>query len=522
MRKILLFALFATHAVAEPPNILYIISDDMGYSDLGCYGGEIKTPVLDALAAQGVRFTNYYVSNMCWPTRASIMTGLYPNTALNRGGTNGGLDPASTTLPEHLQKAGYATLMAGKWHLSNPAEPNGKSAPHKRGFDQFYGTIHGASDFFAPVGLQLNGKDVTHEWRDNPDYFYSDAIADYSIKFIKDVPSEKPFFMYMAFTSAHWPLHAKPEDIKKYKGMYKMGWDKLRDERYARMQKMGLIDATYRLSPRHPEVPAWDVEKHKDWQERRMEVYAAQVTNMDWNIGRVVEFLKGSGRYDNTLIIYQHDNGGCQVEYTTKRKGSWSREFTTDGNKVPVKSGNIPGVMPGPQSTFQSYGYGWANASNTPFRLFKQHDHEGGIRSPLIASWPAKLRKSMSGGFVNHLSHVVDIMPTFLDAAGVYSSGKVVQKPLPLEGQSFLNTFATTKAHSVKPRDGLFWAHAKGRAVRIQNWKLVSKNRQSWELYDLSKDPTELEDLSGNMPEKVAEMEKRFAHWEKRTKVRNK
>jgi len=517
MKRILglLGLLVALTIAAARPNIVFIISDDMGYSDLGCYGGEIETPNLDGLAKKGLRFTSYYVHNMCWPTRASIMTGLYPKTALpKKGSANGGIHPEAYTLPEALRVAGYGTYMAGKWHLSDPAKPNGSSAPHKRGFDRFYGTIHGASDFFAPTGVQLNGKDMEHEWKDNPDYYYTDAKTDYALQFLAEHEKKKdaqPFFLYLAYTAAHWPLHAKPEDIKHYEGRYQMGWDKLRQQRHARMKELGVVDPKWKLSPRHPKVPAWKDEKHKAWQERRMEVYAAQITSMDRNIGRVIQRLKDTGEFENTIIVFQHDNGGCHVEYTTTRTGSWTREFTTDGKRTPIKSGNIPGLMPGPQSTFQSYGYGWANASNTPFRQFKQFDHEGGTRSPLIVSWPTRI--SNAGGLVKDVCHVIDMMPTLLEVAGVHPPK---QKPMAMEGRSFAATFTGGK---LGERNPIFWEHGKGRAVRDGDWKLVAESKQPWELYNLKIDGTELKDLATSNAKQFNRLKKLHAAWDKRTNL---
>jgi len=521
--RIISFIVLLTVAVnaadAKQPNVVLFIADDMGYSDLGCYGGEIETPNLDSLAGQGIRFTNFYVNNMCWPTRASLMTGLYPKTALPKNGSaTGGLHPESTTLPEALGDAGYATYMSGKWHLSGPAQPDGPGAPHRRGFDHFYGTIYGASDFFAPVDLQLDGKSMVSEWESNPDYYYTDAKTDYALKFLKqhdESDSDRPFFLYVAYTCAHWPLHARPADIEHYKGRYAMGWDKLRLQRHSRMKKLGVVDPSWELSPRHDNVPAWEDEEHKEWQQRRMEVYAAQITCMDRNIGRVVDYLKSTGRFDDTMILYQHDNGGCHVEYSTTRGGSWSRDYTTDGRKQPIQSGNIPGLMPGPQTTFQSYGYGWANASNTPFRLFKQHDHEGGTRSPLIVSWPAAVASDLAGGVTGEVCHAIDIMPTLLDAAG---AGPVQQQPFGFEGRSFLPA-VLGKSEECDPRGDVFWSHAKGRAIRSGDWKLVADGRGPWELYNVAIDGTELNDLANEMPEKVSELKERFNQWSARTNL---
>lgn len=512
---------FSIPKAAEPPNILLIVADDMGYSDLGCYGGEIETPHIDALAKNGLRFTNYYVNNMCWPTRASMMTSLYPKTALpKKGSAAGGLHSDSATLPETLRTAGYTTFMSGKWHLSDPEKPDGPNSPHHRGFDHFYGTIHGASDFFAPADLQLDGKSMTHEWKNNPEYYYTDAITDYALKFLhggrtknEELGTNTPFFLYVTYTAAHWPLHAKPEDIAHYKGRYALGWDKLREQRHARMKEIGVVKPSWELSPRHSNVPAWEGATNKEWQQRRMEVYAAQITCMDRNIGRIIKYLKETGAFDNTLILYQHDNGGCHVEYTTTRTGSWTRSFTTDGKKQPIKPGNIPGLMPGPQATFQSYGYGWANASNTPFRLFKQHDHEGGTRSPLVVSWPTGIDRAIVGNVTHEVCHVIDIMPTLLDVAG---PGWLQQKRFPFEGRSILPILEGT-SEKMKSYDALFWSHSRGKAARVGDWKLVSAEKRPWELYNLAEDGTELHDLAAKMPEKVIELEKHHADWVKRT-----
>lgn len=522
-----LISLFAVRSAAAPsqskPNIVLIVSDDMGYSDLGCYGGEIETPQLDALAAKGLRFTNYYVNNMCWPTRASLMTGLYPKSSLADGSASGGFHPDVTTLPQALKTAGYATFMSGKWHLSDPGKPNGPSAPHKRGFDRAYGTYWGTSDFFAPADLNLNGENKEHEWKNNPDFYYTDSITDYALTFLKDHSShpengDNPFFLYVAYNAAHWPLHAKPEDIEHYKGRYQSGWDALRKSRYNRMIDLGIVKPSWELSPRHTDIPAWEDEANKKWQERRMEVYAAQITCMDRNISRIVDQLESSGKINNTIFIYQQDNGGCHVEYSPERTGSWTKPFTTDGKRTPVTPGNLPHIMPGPQSSWQSYGYGWANASNTPFRLFKQYDHEGGTRSPLIVSWPNSLGSGLSGTLTKEVCHAIDLMPTLLDAAGVEP---VIQKPLPFEGQSFLSVLKG-EAEEFNPHEALFWAHNKGKAVRVGDWKLISENRRQWELYNLVDDPTELNNLVSEMPEKAALLEKRHTEWAKRTDLSKK
>lgn len=504
------------HAEAAPPNIVLIIADDMGYSDLGCYGGEIETPNLDKLAERGIRFTNYYVHNMCWPTRASLLTSLYPKTALKTGSASDGFRDDIILLPQALKAAGYKCYMTGKWHLSDPDKPNGPSAPHKRGFDRTYATYHGTTDFFAPADLNENGEDRTSEWKNNPDYYQTDAITDYSLKFLRAHPDDSPFFLYVAYNAAHWPLHAKPEDIEHYQGRFSEGWDELRKSRHARMKGLGVVNPSWELSPRNPNVPAWKDEEHKAWQERRMEVYAAQITCMDRNIGRIVRYLETSGQLDNTLIIYQQDNGGCHVEYPPERTGSWTKPFTTDGKKTPVTPGNLPHIMPGPQSTWQSYGYGWANVSNTPFRLYKQHDHEGGTRSPLILSWPGGTDKAMTGGLSHELTHVLDLMPTLLDVAELSPDSR--PGLIPFEGKSFLSILRGAP-HNWQPHHELYWGHSRGKAVRVNEWKLVSENKNPWELYNIEYDGTELNDLAATLPETVTRLERKHKDWETRTNL---
>ena len=392
-----------------------IMSDDMGYSDLGCYGGEIETPNLDRLASQGLRFTRYYTNNMCVPTRASLMSGCYTTKALTSGSSGNSISQDVVTLAEVLRSGGYSTYMSGKWHLSNGGEH--ASLPCQRGFDRFFGTTLGACSFWTPASLMLDNEPAEHLYLD-PDFYYTDATSDYAADFMRDgLAKDAPFFLYVAYTAAHWPLHAFESDIAHYQGRYERGWDALRADRHARMLEIGSVNPAWELSPRNPQVPAWSDEPHKAWQQRRMEVYAAQITRMDAGIGRLLDVLEQSGEADNTLVVFQIDNGGCHVEYQTDRKGPYLPERTRDGR--PVIPGNVPEVMPGPEDTYQSYGYGWANASNTPFRLYKQHDHEGGINVPLIARWPALIEP---GGMTDQLAHVIDLMPTFVDAAGPRSS----------------------------------------------------------------------------------------------------
>jgi len=478
----------------DRPDIVVIMADDMGYSDIGCYGGEISTPNIDSIAAKGLRFTQYHSENMCAPTRASLLTGLYHNRGFGKN---------TVTVAEVLSRAGYNTCMAGKWHVSGA----GRQTPTKRGFKQFYGTLSGCGSFFAPLFLRRDEKNAEDEWKNDKDFYYTDAISDNAAKYIKETPKSAPLFLHVAYTAAHWPLHAKPEDIARYKGKYSMGWDKLRTQRLARMKKLGVVPKDVKLSPRNPEVPAWGDAENKPWQERRMEVYAAQIESMDSGIGRIVEALKSSGRLDNTVLMFTIDNGGCHVEFGARRNGPWLNKTTRDGK--PMIVGNLPKVMPGPENTWQSYGYGWANASNTPFLMYKQFDHQGGVLLPMIVQWPKVIKTG--GAMSRQLCHVIDIMPTALDLAGCeYPEKSGGSDILPLDGKSMVPIF---RGREREAHDVLYWRFARGRAVRRGKWKLVAKDRSPWELYDMHSDPVELNDLASDKPEIVKELSGLWQAW---------
>jgi len=485
-------------AAADRPDIVILIADDMGYSDLGCYGGEIRTPHLDGLARRGIRFTEYHTENMCAPTRATLLTGRYWIRRFDAGD--------NVTIPEALGAAGYHTCMAGKWHNTNDVKP-AREAPLKRGFHRFFGTPIGCGSFFAPLMLTRDGQPAEDEWRTNKAFYYTDAISASAATYVREAPKDKPLFLYVAYTAAHWPLHALPDDIARYKGRYAGGWDRLRRERLARMKQLGVVGPDTPLSPRHAQVPAWDDEEHKAWQERRMEVYAAQVDRMDQGIGRILAALEARGRLRDTLILFTIDNGGCHVEYGATRKGDFLNATTRDGR--PLTVGNRPDVMPGPEHTWQSYGYGWANASNTPFRQFKQFDHEGGTRVPLIAQWPAVIAKG--GQTTGQVAHVIDLLPTALDAAGAaYPKTFQGRAVAPADGKSLVPVF---RGEQRQGHDVLFWKFAHGRAVREGNWKLVRLDNKPWELYDLEADPIECTNLADAHPDRVRRLEALWQAW---------
>ncbi|MBN2291110.1 MAG: arylsulfatase [Pirellulales bacterium] len=507
------------------PNIIIIMADDMGFSDIGCYGGEIQTPNIDRLAGNGLRFTQFYNTARCCPTRASLLTGVYPHQAdIGRmvhdsgvPGYRGRLNPKTATPAELLghEKNGYQTFIVGKWHVtpydykSRVASDRG-SWPLQRGFDHFYGTLAGGGSYFDPVALMRDNEFIKPP---RQGYYYTDVISDAAAGFIGDAAGDpRPFFMYIAYTSPHWPLHAKEKDIAKYQGVYDKGWDALRAERLARMKRLGIVDDRHSLSDRDPRVPAWKDVKDKRWQARRMAVYAAQIDAMDQGIGRIVAALEKTGRLDNTLIMFLADNGGCDEllgENDPNRINYYAYPLGDD-----FLCGNNPQVDPGPRNTFASYGIGWANASNTPFRLYKKRIQEGGVSTPLVVHWPRVIK---CGGELRHqVGHVVDLVPTCLDAAGIEYPGFCDKTQLvPPEGQSLLPAM---KGQTVTERT-IYWEHIGNQGVRRGDWKLVRERGKPWSLYNLAKDPVELEDLTKKNVSKVKELVEAYNAWAKRCNV---
>ncbi len=492
------------------PNIVIILADDMGFSDLGCYGSEIQTPNLDRLAGEGVRFTQFYNAARCCPTRASILTGLYPHQAgmgsmvsradgprKKEGAYQGYLNDRCVTLAEVLGPAGYRTYMSGKWHVGEAPE----HWPRKRGFDRYFGLISGACSYWEILQQNERVRQMAHD--DEPfvpepgEFYMTDAFTDHAVQCIEEhEDKEQPFLLYVPYTAPHWPLHAWPEDIDKYRGRYHGGWDKLREERYKRLLEMGIIDKKWALSPRNEEVPPWaEAEDKEDWA-LRMAVYAAMVDRMDQGIGRILDSLDKTGAAENTLVMFLADNGGCN-ESVEKRKL------------------NKEGTLPGERGSFVAYQQPWANASNTPFRLFKKYIHEGGIASPLICRWPEVIKER--GGLTHQVGHVVDIMATCLDMAGcAYPATHKGKDVIPPEGKSLLPVF---RGETRKPHEALYWEHIRNKGIREGKWKLVATARGEWELYDLEADRTELHDLSAKYPDRAKDMLARYDAWADRTGV---
>ena len=515
--------------MAQRPDILLILNDDMGYSDLGCYGGEIQTPTLDRLARDGLRFSQFYNTARCSPSRASLLTGLHPHQTgigiltYDSGpeGYAGNLNHRCVTIAELLRSGGYRTYMSGKWHVSSNLRQPTDSWPMQRGFDAFYGTIIGAGSFYDPNTLTRGNTNVEHEAHAE-DFFYTDAISDQAVAFIEQHHREhpdRPCFQYVAYTAPHWPLHAHDEDIARYKGRFDAGWDTLRVERLDRLVKAGILDERWRLSERDPTQPPWTEAQRKAWLLRCMEVYAAQVDRMDQGIGRIVRALEATGRLDHTLIIFLADNGACaedipegvSIEELVEQL-MIARSHTRKGE--PVHIGNNPDIMPGPENTYQSYGTAWANLSNTPFRLYKHWIHEGGIATPLIMHWPQGIRER---GAIRHTpGYLPDIMATLLDITGIdYPADWGGHAVAPLEGHSLRRALDAELAS----RPPMFWEHEGNAAVRIGSWKLVRKHPGPWELYDLVADRTELNDLADQHPERVADMAAQYEAWAARCGV---
>ncbi len=503
------------------PNIVIILADDMGYSDVSCFGSEIPTPNIDRLAASGVRFTQMYNCARCCPSRASLLTGLYPHQAgighmvtdLGDPAYQGYLNENCVTIAEVLKGAGYRTLMSGKWHVGGAYDlhaPDSWAVPRKqhpkptdRGFEEFYGTLDGCGSYYNPHTLMRNEQFLPSPVND--EFYYTDAISREAVRMIRENARKNPFFLYVAYTAPHWPLHALPEDIASFEGSYRRGWDSVRQDRYERMKGLNLLRERWDISPRDPDAPPWDDVRSKDWEDRKMAVYAAQIKRMDHGIGEILDELDATGQTENTLIMFMSDNGGCAElleENGFVEDLIWP---SRDGSRV--RAGNFPGVMPGDEQTYMSYDLPWANSSNTPFRLFKHWVHEGGISTPFAVRWPAI--SGGNNGTVSHApSHFVDIMATCIEAAGTTYPGHREDKPLkPLAGESFLDTLRGRKWERVQP---IIWEHEGNQALRAGEWKLVRKYNQPWELYNFEEDRTELVDRSDRESPRLKRMQREY------------
>jgi len=507
------------------PNIILILADDMGYSDIGCFGSEINTPNIDRLAAQGLRMTNFHNAARSCPSRAALLTGLYPHqTGVGdmirddgMPGYQGKLNHNCITLAEILSQASYYCMISGKWHVGNSED----AWPMKRGFQKQYPSNGTTGHYFGIAkGRDLVIEDTLRqtpgEWikagkteyklfktSDGSQWYFTDAITDRAIGYLNELRKtdrHKPFFLYLPFTAPHWPLQAFEEDIKKYQGKYMAGWETLRQYRYKKMLKLGIINPEWKLSEPNPNTKNWNSlnDSTKRYYDRLMAVYAAMIDRMDQNIGKLLSAIERTGDKDHTLIIFLSDNGGCH-------------EFVHNG---------LPGALPGTPDSYDSYEYSWANASNTPFSWFKHWTHEGGSSTPFIAWYPAMIK---AGGIDDHLAHVIDLMPTLTELAGAqYPKTFKNNSIIPTEGKSLLPLFrgSATVLHDV-----LCWEHEGNRAARKGDWKLVSRfdnetnSELPWELYNLKNDRSETNDLTNMYPGKVEELTRIYNEWASRVNV---
>jgi len=523
-------ALCGAVGAAERPNFVLLVLDDLGYSDLGCYGGEIRTPNIDALAAGGLRFTRFHNASRCCPSRASLMTGLYPHqVGLARNGRDLSRDAA--TVAELLRDAGYRTAMSGKWHLSETASIGGKPGspehlawlahrsepdrrfadpatyPINRGFERHFGPIWGVVNYFDPFSLVEGTEPV----RDVPDDFYlTDAITAKAVDYVREFTNgDDPFFLYVAHCAPHWPLHAREADIARYADTYRGGWGKLREDRYRRQVEAGLFDrATHPLPELTGDVPEWDTlsPAERDREAARMSVHAAMVDRVDQGVGEIVRALKEAGRFDDTVFLVLADNGASPERYVDP--GFDRPAQTRDGRRIRYRGD----FRPGAEDTWGYLGPAWASAANTPLRYWKKEAFEGGCRTPLVVHWPSGLA-ALPGSFTEELGHVIDVTPTCLDLAGVtYPSRRGGRELKPLEGRSLAPVFRG-EAREAAP---LFFEHEGGRAVIADGWKLVALAKGDWELYRIATDATETRNLAAAEPDRVKELAETWRGWAER------
>ena len=517
-------------SLPKRPNIVLVMLDDMGFSDLGCYGGEIRTPHIDALAQRGFRFTQFYNAARCCPTRASLLTGLYPHqVGLKVNGRS--LTRDGVTLAEVLSAAGYQTAMAGKWHLSetprlkpparhqkwvdhqvDPDRPFGPpdTYPVRRGFQRHYGIIWGVASYFDPFSL-VDGMEPVRQVP--PDYYLTDAITDHAVRYVQEMSAaEKPLLLYVAYTAPHWPLHARREDIARYRGRFTDGWHAMRQRRYRRQVEMGLIDPkTHPLPDLMGRGPDWDdlAEADRARMAARMQVHAAMIDRADQGVGRIIEALKAAGRYANTVVFVLSDNGASPETPADWGPGYDRTAQTRDGRTVRYTGFDADEL--GSETTYAGIGAWWANASNTPYRYWKKESFEGGCHTPCIVHWPGGLG-ARPGSMTDRMGHVMDLMPTCLDLAGVeYPRTFDGHRITPLEGRSLMPLI---QGRDRPDPEALFFEHEGGKAVIAGGWKAVQPTRNdTWELYHLAEDRTETRNLANAEPDRLASLVQRWRAW---------
>ncbi|GAB3616154.1 arylsulfatase [Okibacterium endophyticum] len=493
--------------MAHQPNIIIMLADDLGFSDIAPFGGEIDTPALQRLADRGVRMSSYYVTPRCSPSRAALLTGRHPHsvgigvltTDNQPHGYAGSLTTTVPTLAELLSDRGYATGLFGKWHLASEVRTPSETWPTRRGFDEFRGILPGASSFYQPPMMEGETRIPQEDLAE--DFYFTDDISEHGADFIRRrAENDEPFLLFLTYTAPHWPLHAREEDVAKYRERFAPGWSAIREQRLRRLRSEGILPEVDHL-PEGQTLSEWPAE-NRDWQIERMSVYAAQVESLDRGVGRILDAVAEAGVEDDTIVLFFSDNGGCAEELPVGEPffPPDTVPRTTRGGQ-PVAFGNDPTVMPGPATTYQSYGRDWATVSNTPFRLWKRWVHEGGISSPFVVSWPGG--GVPSGGGISHaVGHVTDIVPTIMDALDAPHTG---------EGSSLLNVWRSPASRGAERT--VCWEHIGNAAVRRGRWKLVREWSGPWELYDIEADRIESRDLSAEEPELVEELAAEYAEW---------
>jgi arylsulfatase A-like enzyme len=497
------------------PNIVMIVADDIGYSDLGCFGGEIPTPNLDRLAQRGQRFPQLLTNPMCCPSRAALLTGLYPTQAglgyythdYGSPGYVGHLTDNCVTLAQVLQSVGYRTAVSGKWHVSDWDTPSAE--PPARGFDQSFCEV-GGNGYFTTKRF-LDGKQIGVS--SDPNFYMTNAITGYARNRILEFSEgPDPFFLYVTYTAPHFPLQAPDADIEPFHGAYADGWDVMRANRYAEAKRLGIIDPRWSLPPRAEGVQSWEESVAKNWQSARMEVYAAQVHVMDRTIGVLLDTLEQQGILDDTLVLFMGDNGASAEEIHPH-----SRTEVPTRNGKPMRSGNTPEIFPGASDTFTSYGKPWGSACATPFRRYKLWVEEGGICTPFIASWPGRMQ---AGGIDHRPLHLMDFMPTLVQLTGATYPSTFQGNPItPMQGTSFASVLLGRETPEDQDR-WLFWEFQGHRAARHGRWKIVNDHTSGpWRLYDMEADRTESTDLSAQNSDLVATMSSGWQSWKERVGV---
>lgn len=491
---------FAQNKQNSKPNIIIILADDMGFSDIGCFGGEIPTPNLDKLASKGIRLNSFYNTGRCCPSRASLLTGVYPQEAgvgymveavENNPAYQGFLNRETITFAENMKDAGYFTAIAGKWHVGHQAG----QGPHERGFMRSLAAPVGGFMYTGQPRAQifLNGNETKAGIDIPKNQYVTDLWTEYGLKFIDEAQaSQKPFLLYLAHNAPHFPLQAPAEDIAKFKGKYMAGWEKLRKERYEKQISMNLLGQKYELPPINPKVPAWESlsETEKDRYDTMMAIYAAMVSHLDESIGKLVKELEEKGILDNTLILFFSDNGG---NAESGIKG------ITQGDTLGNRNSNV------------FLGQCWAELNNTPLWLYKHHTSEGGIASPFIAHWPKGISSKLHGKVIDTPAHLVDIMPTLLDLGnGTYPTTYLGNAIKAQRGTSLKPLFDGKKLNRQQP---IYWEHEGNRAIRIGDWKAVSNITEPWQLYNMKTDRTELHDLSESEPAILKDLIAKYDSW---------